>query len=264
MTEVICDTNVWYNIANGRITPEKHPDILLHPTWVNLIELSRTPWLVGAPDQIQLVQSVISALHKYNGGILKDDPLEYIIKKQHPSYSRDDREFKAILHGFETLMKADVSKPLDDVIIKKMAQSIDRWKCGLDQSAKQINDVLLPGIRKNIKETTGKKAHRLEQSIPIYFDLINVFVRDYTKGEIALDVATYPWKEIEFFIRVWDNFFKELEVSQQKFKPNDWLDLLNLAYASPGLKYSTDDGPWVRLIESDPETRPYLITLTNV
>lgn len=264
MTQVICDTNIWYNIANGRITPEKHPDIRLHPTWVNLTELSRTPWLVGKPEEVQLVRSAITALHKYNSGIIKDDPLEYIIKKQHPTYERDDEEFKTILGGFEKLMRADVSKKLDDAVFEKMAQSIERWKFGLEQSAKRINDELLPGIRKNIKETTGKKAHRLEQSIPIFFDVINVFVREYTKGELALDVATYPWKEIEFFIRVWDNFFKELEVSQQKFKPNDWLDLLNMVYTSPGLKYSTGDGPWVRIIESDPETKPYLITLTNV
>lgn len=262
MTHVICDTNIWYNIANGKITPEKHPDIQFHPTWVSLIGLSRTPWLLGEPEKVQLVKDTVSALYKYNGGIITDDPLKYIIKKQYLDYNRDSQEFEFIRSGFEKLMKADVSKKLDEGVIEKMKGPIEHWKSGLESNAQQIND-MLPTIRENIKKTTGIKAHRLEESIPIYFEVINVFVKEYSKGEVQLDVAKYPWKEIEFFIRVWDNFFKELEVSKQKFKANDWLDLLNMAYTSPGLKYCTTDKPWIRIIESDPETMPYFINLMD-
>ncbi len=166
-----------------------------------------------------------------------------------------------MLKGFEKLMDADfstISESEFNEIKKSFHLTIESWKLELQKLADGINR-LLPEIRENIKSSTGKKNHRAINSLPIFCDLINSFVREYTEGEIELNINTYPWNEIELFAMVWDNYFKELEVSPtRKFHANDWFDLFNLVYVSPGYKYWTDETKWVELIKNNQNTSVYL------
>lgn len=257
LIKVICDTNIWYDIAEGRIKKNSFSKYRLHPTYVNLVELARTPNLL---HDLSLVQRTVKSLYENNGGIYETNPIEFIIKKQYPHYRCKDMKYKSILKFFEKLMQ-NVNSEVENSLRNHMRKSIKQYKDDLQKTADSVND-LLPGIRENIKKTTEKKVHRNKKSLPIFFDIINFFVEEYTKGTISLDIAKFPWDEIELFISVWDNYFKELEISpNQKFQSNDWFDLFGMVYVDKDSKYSTSETKWIRLISKDENIKSYLLLL---
>lgn len=253
--KVICDTNFWYRVAHGEVKQEDLQKVKLYATQVNLVELSRTPNLL---TNLPLVQRAVCALHDAKPTIFEVNPIEYIIQQQYPDYKITDRQYETILRDFEKLMRIDASEELPQDALVDMKKSIEGWKDGLQKCADDVNNIL-PEIRANIKQTTGKKFHRVKKSLPIFFDVINLFVREYSKGKVELNNDTYPWDKILFFITVWDNYFKELEVSgNRRFDLNDWHDLFNMVYVSKGFKYCTADNNWINIIKSDKTTIDYL------
>ena len=76
--------------------------------------------------------------------------------------------------------------------------------------------------------------------------LINNLVVNATKG--GCDLLEKDLGCIELLVKTMDYFFKELELSQQKMKPNDLADLSMLAYVQPGDQFWTNEKQWVRMI----------------
>jgi len=253
--DIICDTNVWYNIANGSIAVDELDKINLYPTFINLIELSRTPYIL---KNLSLVQEAVKSMYKYHSSIFEINPFEYIILKQYADYKCIDNQFRTILKSFERLMRINPMAIIDEKYIIEMRLSIGNYKLYLHQTTNSVNE-LLPTIRENIKKTTGKKIHRNMDSMSIIQELISELINLYSKGSIKLDIANYPWKEIELMMIVLDNYFKELELSgNQKMSPNDWSDIFNMVYVGNDYKYTTREKTWTRLIKSDKRTESYL------
>lgn len=254
---VVTDTMIWYGIENGKY-PSQIEGVRIHATYVNLFELSLSPNLL---KDLEWMSKVVRALHDAHPMIIETNPIEFIIKKQFPDYPVKDKKYIEMLKGFEKLMSIDFSKakPEDfEEASNQFKKSIDDWRNILQDLADKVNE-MLPLVRHNIKSSTGKKAHRKVFSLPLFAELLNFYVRSFTEGEVELDIETYPWEEVELFIRVWDNYFKELEVSSsQKFQANDWFDLFNMAYVSKDSLYWTEENKWVRLIESDENTKKFL------
>lgn len=252
---IVCDTMIWYDIANKYISESEMSCLKLNGTFINLFELSTTPNLL---KKLPLVQNAVEALHKYHNGIFEINPFEYIILKQHKDYVCIDNRYKSILNSFETLMRADVSLSIEDENYLKMKISIDSQKANLQNATDSINE-FLPSIRENIKNTTGKAEHAEIDSIPIIKKLINQMAIQFSKGKIELNIDTYPWEEIELFLVVFDNFFKELELrGNGKIQPNDWSDFINMVYVGKGDKYSTNEKKWKRIISDDKRIAHYL------
>lgn len=203
------------------------------------------------------ILKVVRVLHDNHPIIFETAPIEYIIKKQYPKYQLTDIKHREILIGFEKLMNINFDKVTREELDEagnEFKKTIESWRAILEKTANDINN-LLPTLRENIKKTTGKTAHRKINSLPLFPELINLFVKSFTNGSIELEIETYPWDEIELFAVVWDNYFKDLEISSnQKFHGNDWFDLFNLVYVSPGSKYWTDEKKWIKLISDDKKT----------
>ncbi len=253
--KTICDTNIWYDIASGKITKEQLAKVELYATYVNLFELAKTQNLVK--DWVT-VKKAVQALHDNSSGIYETNPIEFIIKKQFPEYRCKDISYQQILNGFEHLLRRDEKEQIEKEVLDKMQKSIDEFADAAQKSADYLN-TKLPEIRKKIKESIGKKEHRKIVSYPLIYEVINVFVQRQTEGTLSLNIEKYPWNEIDLLVRVWDNYFKELEVSgNQKFQPNDWQDIFAMVYVSPDDKYFTSETKWIRLMESDPHTKNYI------
>ncbi len=257
--KIICDTNIWYDIASGKASKAGLSKVELYSTYVNLFELAKTQNLV---KDWPIVKKAVKALHDNSKGIYEMNPIEFIIKKQFPEYDCQDMTYKQILKGFEELMDRDENVPIEKEVLEKMQNSIDEFALASQKAADSLN-AKLPEIREKIKSTIGKKEHRKIISFPLLYEVINVFVGQHTNGAVTLDISSYPWQEVDLFVRTWDNYFKELEVSgNQKFQPNDWQDIFAMVYVTPDYKYTTSEEKWIRLIESDPKTKGYLLKLT--
>lgn len=252
---IICDTNIWYDIANNYVTENEMSHLNLHGTFINLFELSTSPNLL---NKLPLVQSAVECLHKYHKGIYEINPFEYIILKQHKDYICIDHRYKSILNSFETLMKVDVSSKIDDKYFLDMKIAIEEYKTRIKNATESINE-FLPEIRANIKNTTRKEEHIKIDSTSIIKRLINQMIKQFSEGKIELKIETYPWEEVELFLLVFDNFFKELEViGNSRIQPNDWSDIINMVYVRQGDKYSTNEKTWKRIISADKRIAHYL------
>lgn len=257
--KVICDTMIWYHIANGKIDTAKLKNLDLYSTYINLFELRKTPNLL---KDWKFVKKAVRALHDYHKGVFETHPIEFIIKKQFPEYACKDDSYKQTFKEFETLMEMDDNTEIPEEVIKKMQKSIDEFAQIAQRDADNINSKL-PELRKKIKETVGKKVHREIESYPLIYEVVNVYVQKQTNGEVALDIEKYPWNEIELFVKTWDNYFKELEVSgNRKFQPNDWQDIFAMVYVKPGYKFASGENKWIDLIRADKTTKDYLIVLS--
>lgn len=256
--KVICDTNIWYDIATGKIKKEQLAGMELYSSYVNLFELAKTPNLV---IDWKLVKAAVRALHDNSKGIYETNPIEFIIQKQYPDYKAKDNSYKQILIGFEDLMDRPDTEEITQEVKEKMQKSVDEFAEAAQKSADNVN-AKLPVIREKIKETIGKKEHRKIVSYPLIYDVINVFVGQQSQGEISLDIENYPWGEIELLVKTWDGYFKDLEVSgNQKFQPNDWQDIFVMSYVNPEYKFLTSEGKWKRLIEGNADTKKYLAAI---
>ncbi len=255
---IITDTNIWYGIEGGKIILDLPANYRLNATYINLFELSITPRLI---DDMEYISRVVRTLHDAKPIIIEKNPIEYIIQKQYPDYQITDEKYKEMLVGFEKLMDVDfrnIDPDLYKEATEKFKITIEEWRRILQKLADDVNQ-LLPELREKIKQSTGKKVHRAIHSLPLFPELLNLYVKSFTNDGVQLDIETYPWEEIELFVRVWDNFFKDLEVSpNQKFQPNDWFDLFNLVYVGKDSKYWTNEKKWLRLISSDSNTAQYL------
>jgi hypothetical protein len=76
MTKIICDTNIWYNLANNHLESYKIKGLKLIGTSVTVHEISETSHLV---KNLDLVKRVAKAFLDYNSGIMVLNPFEYLI-----------------------------------------------------------------------------------------------------------------------------------------------------------------------------------------
>src|SRR5690554_3278411 len=81
---VICDTNVWYEIATGKFKPPA--DIQLVGTAFSMYELVTTELAVSNP---LLLQEAIRAVHDFSGEIIPVNPFDYVLT----NYSSQFREW---------------------------------------------------------------------------------------------------------------------------------------------------------------------------
>lgn len=73
---VICDTMIWYGLANESIKLEESNDIKLIATGINIQELSSSENLYKNP---QLIMNVLNTMYKHHSGIIEYDPWDYIL-----------------------------------------------------------------------------------------------------------------------------------------------------------------------------------------
>lgn len=256
--KVICDTMIWYHIANGKISKEAISDFELYATYINFFELRKSPNLL---KDWRLAKYAVKALHDNTKMIITTHPIEYIIKKQFPDYKYQDDSYKQTLKEFEYLMDMDDSTSFNVEVVDKMQTVIEEFLQMAQRDADNINN-RLPELRKKIKESVGKKKQREIESYPLIYEVINVYVQNATKGEVSLDIDAYPWEDLKLLVKTWDNYFKELEVSgNRKFQPNDWQDIFSMVYVTPEFKFATGEKKWIDIISSDETTKDYLIIL---
>lgn len=258
MQQVICDTNIWYNIANGLISDKQLEGVQLYATSVNIFEISSTPNLV---NNIELVARVAKAMHKYSHKVIIWNPMEFLISLFYGDYEPNSETEKRLLEeGFNKLMDIDIKTIPEQNVIDTRNQIDEIVKLDIE-TANNINNNLIK-VRQEIKNQVGKERHRKKDFTVKWKKFISNLVLDYSKKHCdkvyELDIDSDIWDQLEFFLTTWESYFKNnLEIGNWKFDKNDWEDLFNLIYVSPGHKYWTLERKWNSIFESNDKLRKY-------
>jgi len=239
---IISDTNIWYGIADGSIPEKSIENLNLVLISNSLREFSISPNIKANPKLLQ--RACLMALTK-SKRIIYDSSLDIIIKTFDKKYvSNIDFMLKTHdeIRRFTRVEPNEIYNIPDELMSPVLKEREDVQKI-----CNQINNAILPNIRSKIKKGGSKKEHRDKSGVSGILSLINMYVQQYTSNSISLP-DPYDFKEIEVFIRTWEVFFKELELSKMKIKVNDWFDLFNIVFVNNDSLYWTRDEKWKKFI----------------
>jgi hypothetical protein len=236
--EVICDTHIWYDIGNAKISPVPE-NVKLIATFNSIDEFSRTKNLVRYPDY---TKNGVQAMFKYSRvHAIYEPPLVHLKKISDPLYQYD------IVSNLNPILKftSKVAKgfAIDVSKTEEYSQFCQDRKNDLE-SVSEIFNKEAARIKGQIKDL---KIHRKEDSIPLNRHLISLFVAKATKTDGL--PTEFDWQLIELFENVLKHYFNALETGEYKSKANDWYDLFLLLYVQPGKKLWTKEKRWIALIE---------------
>jgi hypothetical protein len=242
--KIICDTNIWYGIAEGKIDKSSLEGLNLVLTFNTLVEFACTDLLYKKP---LFVREAIRASLLYSN--IKDlrSSFDVISETLVQNHENDLSEgFFLWEEGrYYTRMK---DKDIYGRMSNEMIAAINNRQNEIQSVCDHINNEQLPKIRNNLDNKGDKKTHAarnmVKPTIEFYKFLLSL------KNENLAFVENPETKKIDTLIQGTIAFFKDLELrSDRKFRRNDWFDMMNLAYIdNEKTLYWTKDGPWKNLI----------------
>ncbi|MBI1226925.1 MAG: hypothetical protein GC192_16965 [Bacteroidetes bacterium] len=252
--KIICDTNIWYGFASGELDFADYSSVNLVCTKVTIDELASSENILDT-DKVFLVQRASKIIFSFASEIILESPVHWLIRIGNPDFSIDLSPTKSNLEKLRTFSNLD-KEAIDQISrIPELRKKIQNYDKVLDPSFDFINS-MSPIVNSNIKNTVGKKQHRKKDTSGGIKKLIQMMI-DRNIPNSKIDWTNYPWEKIVLFVKTWDLFFKELELSGMKGESNDWYDLFNMVYVNDNEKYWTLEKKWNRLINSDIETKKF-------
>lgn len=262
LNPLVCDTNIWYDIADGKISVEKIKKYNLIGTGVNIAEFSATRKMVKDPDKYS---RTLKAMLKYHSLIFKDYFLDHILAQFYEDHEIDSTKNDNILEKMLIYMSIDPFKDISDGNYQNTWKHIIEYENLKNEMADSINN-RLPLLRDEIKSKEGEEnyaamdltsAHRNDISNMVEYYAMN----GYNKV-LKISVEDQKWERLDFFMQTWDKFFRKVVLTKNmKVKGNDFGDLFNLVYVQPGVRYSTRERKWKNLFKSDVTLSEYFIEL---
>ena len=237
--EIICDTHIWYGIADETI-PEnrfnsKHKYIA---TFNSIDELSKTHNLLQCPE---LVRKAIQKMFDYSKPhAIFEPPVIYLKKIGLPNYNYDVfSNHSQILQFTELIAQGhyiDVGKEQEyKALLDKRQKKLKEFTSFFNDRAK----IIKPNIKDKVK-------HRKVDTTAINREFINKIVAHQTNSEGL--PKHFDWRELELFERTLKVFMNRLETGALIFRENDVYDLFLLVYVNPRRKIWTHENLWIELI----------------
>jgi hypothetical protein len=254
---VICDTNVWYEIASGKFIPQ--PGVKLIATEFSVYEFVSTEVAV---HDVLLLQKAVKSIFEFASGIISVDPFYHFLSNSLDKFDMEESLlFRNMNRTFNEFLNMDFSNnriisqdTALEVIKKSRENRVERVRYA------EFFNSILPEKRKRINLEIGRNEYLKSDQSEVIRNLVYKWTSNYLKTRnesVAMDELN--WSSIDLFLRVTENFYKKLDTTKDmKFKPNDVTDWLNLLYVEPGMKYLTFEKKWRTLILDDPKTKDYL------
>lgn len=250
MKKIICDTNVYYQIAKGEIPSFIGNGIPIVATYNNIDEVSISHNILNNFDLLK--ETIQAIFNNYDSAIIQN-PIEYAIKLDTPSYFSNhyDENYKSVMRYTEGIVNGELTEANfsghDEVV-----EAINQRKVELQNAA----DIFMGSITKVknyvknlLKENKITKKKFWETN---YIDFAQMVFKDLVRSISPTDYEisdNFDWNQIELFLHVFEQFLKDLIMSNRKVKANDWYDLFNLLYVQPDDKYWTNERYWINLIK---------------
>jgi len=238
MSEIICDTNIWYELGANPPSEEFLKKNSLIGTFHSIDELSRTPVLISHYDS---VQKAIQSLMTYSKRTIYEPPFIYLKRQNKPDFHYNPASklrqillfTKAIANG-ENLIEEKITDYEKHCAVRRADL----------QSAADFFNSEASKIKPKIKDN---EKHRKEDSIPVNRNFISFCVANEAKAS-GLDEG-FNWPSIELFESVLKIVFNDLETGAVTLTANDWYDMFNLIYVRPGQLYWTKEKKWINFIK---------------
>ncbi len=122
MCKVICDTNIWYDLASGKITAEQIKDFKLIATNVNVTEISTTPNL---KNNLDLVKGAILEIKNKHYQIFPLNPIEHIAAIFNIAFPFQKADFQRLLDNLATFVELDFE---NDITQEDTLKAIEQIK----------------------------------------------------------------------------------------------------------------------------------------
>ena len=259
-TRVVCDTMIWYYIAEGNIIPEIDVDLVA--TGVSIQEFASSENIYKKPE---LVKNALKAMQNYHFEIIEFDPWDYIITFcVDISYEPISRELhKNNLNGFSHFINGTFDEALKSIEQReKLENFILNWNEPLVELTNNMN-FAIDKIRKERAKKFNKRENikdledggLLLEIKEMILDIISARL-NISKDEIG---EKFNWEKIELLVKMWElHWIQILRQNGAKIHLNDIFDLLNMAYVSEKDKYWTLEKSWLVLMKSNSVTAKYV------
>ncbi len=239
MAEIICDTNIWYNIAKDKI---KYQDLDKHSlvlTQVVVQELATSPRLINSPEIFIKTCEAALRLSKLKNLI---NPYQYLIG--YPFV--DNFTFRSILSMNTFISNPNEVKKVydneDDLNeVKKVGKGGIEHKNNYTELFKEQISIYIKANK--LTEKNSRRNYRKNYN-PEWRkkDIVSLF------GFSEQEEGNIYWDKHEFFLTVFNYWMIGLVTGKSQYDKNDWGDYLNLVYVGKGMKYYTHEKKWILLI----------------
>lgn len=237
--EIVCDTNIWYNLGSGAINPKTlNPEHKFVATFISIDEVVTTTKLLHLEDY---TRKAIQCIFRFSRShAIFEPPLVFLKILDDPGFSYNIvKNHEDILRTTELIAKGfSISNEKEAEFIAY----VEERKSNLKDIANSFN-----AAAKEAKTRIKNKAkHRNENSIPINRKFISHLVAEQTNSTGLSQ--SFDWQQVSLFENTLKLFLNELETGASAFTPNDFNDLFLLVYVNPTRKYWTNENKWKNLI----------------
>jgi len=229
--DVICDTNIWYNIGSGSLKRSQLPSGDLVATFYNFEELTTSPNLVS---NFKLVRSASKAIVEHSSKQILENAFLYIARTIDSQFEdrtytynlgiRNWAEVKAIARQPDTFT-------LTSTHLKEYNENIKNRQARGEAVAK-IENRFVANVKSHSRQVrkTSEQKYFKERFKGIVHEL-NEYLRLFSQGRLTIHASKL--KEFELFLTAALQFARNVEISKWVVKPNDIYDLYNLVYVRP-------------------------------
>lgn len=250
MREIVCDTNIWYELGNQSIT--KPEGVKLIATWINVIEIGFSHPEIKKLLKPEDCKKAAKAILEFADEIIELDPFAYATLKIAPEFIIHPKPIIGILskisqNGLPNSVSYEENKIYYDYFIsmkKGFADSMNEGKVLIRKSEIQNNDSW-----EKFKKSDSDQID--EHAIGLITDINDFLKKEHEKqleflNQLDFDSTKNSVKDLfECFIIPKQLFIKKMILERSmKMQPNDFFDLLNLIYVDKDKLFWTKEKRW--------------------
>ena len=163
MSKIICDTNIWYHIAQNQISLNNLNDFDLIATYINIYELTTSPNILS---NIELVRKATIAAFDNHKFLFSDNSWVFLLKLDNPNFNTElsgkneqifelSKQIALGLLPIESIYRPYIedSKKRRDDISNEMNKLFDYYKQQAKGNKKELrDDDIIPIVKIIINE----------------------------------------------------------------------------------------------------------------
>jgi hypothetical protein len=257
--KVVCDTNIWYNLGDGKIDPKVAKENHLIATFYTFEELNTTYNIIKDSDKvIKTSQAIVN----FSSEQILENAILYLVRTMDKLFVDERYTYNLGIRNWNEvrlLAKTQLGTQFPQWVVDMYEENIkNREKEGVDIA--KAENLLSDSVRQKAKkEYKADKQKYLDTVAKNIVSLLGLYLKEFTNGRVEFP-ADYKFEQIELFLNAYVEYFFKLDVGGMRVQPNDAYDLYNLIYVKPGMKYWTLEKRWIRIVE-DSQMGHYLFSI---
>lgn len=256
--KIICDTNIWYNLGDGRIDSKVAEENHLVATFYTFEELNTTYNILNDSDKvIKTSQAII----QYSKEQILENAILYLARTMDKFFVDERYTYNLGMRNWNEvrlLARTPVGSKFPQWVVDMYEENIkNREKEGVDIA--KAENLLSDSVRQEAKKAYKKdKQNYFDAVANNIVSLLGLYLKEFTKEKVEFP-SDYKFEQIELFLNAYVEYFFRLDVGGMRVQANDAYDLYNLIYVKPGMKYWTLENRWLTIIK-DSGMGHYLFT----